>query len=222
MKSKSVLIAVVCLLALAAAQWPWTEEPRKPQKPRAQVYALEGLGALAGTVGCCLPAVCGVGLMGPNLWVFLPPVWLLGDPDTMSVNAGQLMVGACVSLVSAAVLPAAAGYGAAKVGEQRGEDGSTGGAIGGAYFGTAAGVGLGLVGGAVSRSNAVRITSWILGGLCIPSGAVLGYNRGINRGASTGSFTRRLSPPGVALTGVELPDHSVEYGVRVQLAGLRF
>jgi hypothetical protein len=45
MNWKLVVIAVVCLLGLAAAQVPWGGES---ERSRAQVYALEGLGALGG------------------------------------------------------------------------------------------------------------------------------------------------------------------------------
>ena len=64
--------------------------------------------------------------------------------------------------------------------------------------------------------------SLLLGGLAIPAGAVVGYNVGVSREAPPFHFGSRLQMPGVALTSVRLPDHSVEYGVKVQLAGLRF
>jgi hypothetical protein len=70
----------------------------------------------------------------------------------------------------------------------------------------------------------VGIPFYVVGGLAIPVGAVVGYNRSVERegGSDQPSFGARLQVPAVALTCAELPDHSVEYGVKVQLAGLRF
>jgi hypothetical protein len=121
-------------------------------------------------------------------------------------------------------LPAVAAIGTAQVGGVLGEDGSTGWAIGGAYAGAAVGTGLGFLGYYVgSRTNGlVGIPFYVVGGLTIPAGAVAGYNLGIKREVPSHAFGDRLDAPFVALTNVELPDHSVEYGVRVQLASLRF
>jgi hypothetical protein len=58
--------------------------------------------------------------------------------------------------------------------------------------------------------------------LVVPAGAVVGYNLSIKKTSTISSMGERLRPPGVTFTRVELPDHSREYGVRVQLAGLRF
>jgi len=211
MKSKFGLLAVCCMLSLGEAQVPWGGES---QSSRAGAYALEGLGALGG-VACaagCGGAAFVVGL-GAGLASMDNP-----DPGLDAIKAA----GVCVAGVCAAVLPAAAGYGAAKAGEGLGEYGSTGWAMGGAYVGAIAGAGLIGLGFAVSRSTAVQWTSGILGGLAIPTGAVVGYNLRTERGVSHFGSGGRLQAPAVALTGVELPDHSVEYGVKVQLAGVRF
>jgi hypothetical protein len=127
-----------------------------------------------------------------------------------------------MGIAAAAATPVLAGYGADKVGEQLGEDGSTGWAIGGAYAGAVVGAGLVCLGTTVGRSNAVRIPSYVLGGLAVSVGAVAGYNLGIDRAASPSYFGGRIEAPGVTPTSVELPDHSVGYGVKVRLAGLRF
>jgi len=81
-----------------------------------------------------------------------------------------------------------------------------------------------LVGAAASRSNAIRIPAYVLGGLAVPVGAVVGYNLGVPRetGPFGSHYRGRVGLPAVALTSTELPDHSVEYGVKVQFAGLRF
>jgi len=211
LKPKLVLVAVVCLVATAGAQVPWHEQPRKP---RALVYALEGLGALSGAAPC---AGLGLGATGVAL--------VLGvsfDPAAEQDKTGAYLA-LCVGAVAVAAGPACAGYGAAKVGEQLGEDGSTGWSIGGAYLGTAVAAGLISAGVVVSRPE-VSIPLCVLGGFCLPAGAVLGYNLGIPRESwplQLGSGGR-LRFPEVALTGAELPDRTVELGMKVQLAGLRF
>jgi len=211
MKSKFVLLAVCCLLGAARAQ---ASRRGESQRPRWQVYALEGLGALGGTA-CC--AGCG----GVVIWAFavgsaLDHAFIGESEDDWPLVA--------MGIATAAATPVLAGYGAARAGEQLGEDGSTGWAIGGAYAGAVVGAGLVCLGATVGRSNAVRIPSYVLGGLAVSVGAVAGYNLG-GGGAAGGyrpGFGRRLQVPAVALTCVELPDHSVGYGVKVQLAGLRF
>jgi hypothetical protein len=69
-----------------------------------------------------------------------------------------------------------------------------------------------------------RSTDWdvpftVLSGLAIPVGSVVGYNLGAPSRSHIGS---RLELPAVGLTGIERPDRSVDCGVKVQLAGLRF
>ena len=214
MKSKLVLVAAICFGAAAAAEWPWTEEPQKPQRPRAQVYALEGLGALGGAacVAACGGAALAIGIAAGY------------DPSSsVSSFSGPMLIGVGVAAVSAAILPAAAGHGAAWVGEGFGEQGSTGWAIGGAYAGAVVS-GLGLVGvpDPSGRNGWASIPLYVLCGLAIPTGAVVGYNLGAKREVPASGFGSRLEPPGVALTSVRLPDRSLEYGVKVQLAGLRF
>ena len=211
MKSKLVLAVIACLVVTAAAQDLWGGESRKP---RALVYALEGLGALSGVAGCgCLAfgawGVClGLGPMNT----------LNGEPASPIWYAAIFAVPA-----SALAMPAAVGLGAAGVGRLLAEDGSPGGAVSGAYGGAVVGAGLAILGYYGSRRNdAAGIPFYVVGGLAIPAGAVIGYNTGIKREALGQGFEGRLQQPAVALTSVELPDHSVDYGVKVQLAGLKF
>lgn len=215
MRSKLVFVLVALLLVTAAAEIPFGGE--EVRRARAEVYALEGLAAFGGLVGCgCLGAggaavllIVGGAELGAN------GGYERGNPYVVGAGVG-------VALASAAAMPAAAGYGATKVGERLGEYGSTGWAVGGAYVGTAVGLGFVGLGVAANRHQAASIPLYVLGGLSIPTGAVLGYNLGPKREALRPMLWGRLQPPGVALTGAKLPDHSVEYGVKVQLAGLRF
>jgi len=210
MKSKLVLIAVICMVTTAAAQpaLPVAES----QKPRAGVYALEGLGALPGMAGCgCLAMGFGT--------VAILASFGGGSPGTI-LGAFSL------ELVSIAVLPAAAAWGTVSVGERIGEDGSRGWAIGGAYVGLAVTAGATALSVVVVNSTHPRVgrtTYWdipfdVVAALAIPTGAVVGYNLG----APSKSVAGRLQAPALTLTSAELPDHSVEYGVKVRLAGLRF
>jgi hypothetical protein len=212
MKSELVLITVICLVTTAAAQQalPGAES----QKPRAVVWALEGLGALPGVAGCgCLGL--GFGFVGLMAW------W---GNDNPGQNPGMAAGAYSLALVSAAALPAAAAYGTARVGGALGEKGSMGWAIVGAYAGLPVAAGAVALGVHVMNDPhgwdipGLGIPLYVLGGLAIPVGAVVGYNLGTPSNGMGG----RLQPPGVALASVRLPNHSVEYGVKVQLAGLRF
>ncbi len=215
MKSRSVLCVVVCFVAASASHL------QAQERSRAGVYALEGLGALAGVAGCG-------GLAAGFAFVGLMADWGMDNPGQ---NPGAAAVAYSLALVSAAALPATAGYTADRVGAALGEDGSRGWAIGGAYAGLPVAVGAIALGvyvgrtvyyhdpyGRKSHSSSWDIPLYVLGGLAIPVGAVVGYNLGTPSHTVGG----RLQPPGVALTYCELPDHSVSYGLKVQLAGLRF
>jgi MFS family permease len=169
-----------------------------------------------------LPGIAGCGCLG--LGFGFAAFLISWGNDNPGQNPGWTAVALSMALVSGAVLPAAAGYGTARVGRAIGEDGSTGWAIGGAYAGlplAIGGIALGeLVGDSPGHGDQSpwRYPIYVLAGLAIPTGAVVGYNLG----APSNSVGGRLQPPGVALTSVELSDHSVEYGLKVQLAGLRF
>lgn len=207
----SVLVAVACVVSFAAADTS-QPGPELPRKPRAAVYALEGLGALPGMAGCgCLAVGFGA--------VAFISAWGGG-------SKGMIAGAVSLEVASLALLPVAAAWGTISVGERLGEDGSKGWAIGGAYAGLAVTVGAIALGVAVVNSTHPRVgrsTYWdvpfdVVGALAIPVGAVAGYNLGV----PSKVIGARLQPPAVALMSTELPDHSVEYGVKVQLAGLRF
>jgi len=215
---KSVLVAVGYLVALAAAQQPGL----KRERSRAEAYALEGLGALGGALGC--GGLC----MGTLYLASLLP-GELGDDSYLLVIPAMA--------VAAATLPAVAGSGVAKVGDELHENGSQTLAIGGAYAGLPLAVGAIVLGAHVGRPSWYhdpygrqrRSTYWgipfyVLGAMAIPVGAVVGYNLGAPRepGLFGSRHRGRLGLPAVALTSTELPDHSIAYGVKVQPAGLRF
>jgi hypothetical protein len=205
MKSSVVLIAAVCAVAVAPAQMPQQASVRA----RAGTYALEGLGALGGCAGCGLVAVVGLGMM------------IAGSPLDEPSNPVLQGAGLCVVGVSAAGMPAAAGLCAAGVGSWLGGDRSTGWAIGWAYVGAVVGVGLVVLGTDVDRHASCRVATpfYVLGAAAVPVGAVVGYNLGSH---PRGGLGGRLEAPSFALTNAELPSHSVEYGMKVQLAGFRF
>ena len=216
MKSKCVLIAVSCLLGLAGAQ----------ERSRAQVYALEGLGAL-GATAC--GTSCGLTAMLVGFLVEYPPYIYYqgssGDPSAAAIFY-------CLAAVCVAATPAAAAYGTIRAGEALGEQGSRAWAFRGAYAGIPAAAVIAALGVAVGYAadpwrgepSGWSYPFYILAGLAIPVGAVVGYNLGAPREPGLfGSHNRgRLELPAVALTSTRLPDRSVEYGVKVQLAGLRF
>jgi hypothetical protein len=229
MKSKFVLIVLLVVLAEASAD---TLSLEAPVRPRLQVYALEGLGALGGMTGCALGGAGGYLAVGCVVGVTWFLAVLSGSDgygsgfDEGWYKANGVVVGLC-----AAVAPAIAGSGAAGVGQRLGEHGSRGWAIGGAYAGGPLALGAIVLGRKIAygrdgwRDSNLDYPFYVLGGLCIPAGAVLGYNLGVPReaaGPQRPGIGSRLDLPAVALTSVELPDHSLEYGVKVQLAGLRF
>jgi hypothetical protein len=210
---KSALLVICCVLGVVEAQVP---EGTGSRSSRVGAYVLEGLGGLPGVAGCgCLA-------MGFGTFAYIS-AWGGG---IKGVAAGAVSL----EVASLALLPAAAAMGTISVGERLGEHGSRGWAIGGAYAGLVVGAGtiaLGLV--AINsihpwdeRTRYLEVSSEVLGFLAIPVGAVVGYNVGAKHGASVHGLEGRLQAPSLALTSVRLPDHSVEYGVRVRLAGLEF
>jgi len=155
MKSKVVLAVIACLVVTADAQELWGGES---ERSRAEVYALEGLGALGGIL-CC--SSCG----GTALLV---AVTIMGEGDDSDMARLEALPAFGVAFVAAAVLPAATAYGTIKAGDMLGEDGSKGWAFGGAYAGALVGAGITGLGFAASKSYAVRISSSVLGllGVC--------------------------------------------------------
>ncbi len=165
-----------------------------PQRPRALVYALEAGGALGGV------AVCG------------------GVAALSSIDFSQVLLTA--SIVG---LPFATGCAVSLAGGALGERGKFGGAIIGAWAGAPLTIGVLYVSMTTELYSSLPglVATAVLAVAPIPIGAVVGYNLSIPR-TSTGTIGRRLRPPGVTFTSRELPDRSVEYGVRVRLAGLTF
>jgi hypothetical protein len=203
------------VLSSSAAEWPWEwQEP--PPRPRAQVYALEGLGALGGFAG----AAASEGYVG------LLAGLVLAGPDWLGSGVGYDKVRDVWALVmlgvGAVAIPATTGYVTSRVGERIGESGTQTWAIAGAYAGVPVAAGLVLLGvGLSSKTRAAPVPLYVLGGLAIPAGAVVGYNLGIKRDAPLHGSRVRFEAPSVGLTRVEQPDRSLEYGVKVQLVGLK-
>lgn len=183
----------------AGAELPWAV-PR--QRPRALVYALEAAGALGGVATC-------VGVFGLAFLASTSGPFPLGE-----VLLGTSIVG----------LPFASGYGTYLVGDALSEGGTLGGAILGGLAGLPIGIGvlyLSLASEMHSSFPGLVATAMLSVGP-VPLGAVVGYNLSIKKTSTISSMGKRLQPPGVTFTSRELPDHSKEYGVRVQLAGVRF
>jgi hypothetical protein len=141
-------------------------------------------------------------LVGTGAAAVLGAAGFLALFNPSGASGGEQGQGAYIGALVGAALgyPFGCGLGTTIAGRSRYADGNVGGAYAGAYVGCL----LPLIGS--------------------PIGAVIGYNTGTSR--ETGPFglhrRYRLQLPAVALIGAELPDHSVEYGVKVQLAGLRF
>jgi len=190
------------MAATAAADLPWQEEP---ERPRTWEYLLEGLGG----VGCIAP-VAGIGMA-------LSQPFGEGDEGHEGEAAG------IVSMLGAALAPGI-GFSVYTVSDWLGERGSLIRAIGGASLGipVAAGAAALCFHLRARRLSALGGAILVLGALAIPTGAVVGCNLGIEGDAEFPCFGGRFEAPGVMLTSVELPDHTVACGMKVQLAGLRF
>ena len=174
------------------AELPWAE---RPPKPRLLVYTLEAGGALGGVV------VCG------------------GVAALSLIDLSQDLLTA--SLVG---LPFASACGTYLVGRALDEHGTAVGAIIGALVGVP--VGLGIVALSVGVYEPYHsqwaVPMWAAAVLAPPVGALIGYNLSIPNPSVGSGLGGRLQLPGVTFASRELPDHSKEYGVRVQLAGVRF
>jgi len=196
-------LASLVLAAALVVQVGWAQElpSEVTKRPRALVYALETGGALGGVAAC-------VGVFGLS--------FLLS-------TSSPLLLGEIVFGASIAGLPFASAYGAYLAGNALDEEGTVGGAILGALAGAPLTIGVLYVFMITELYSSLPglVATAVLAVAPIPIGAVAGYNLSIPR-TSTGTIGRRLQPPGVTFTSVELPDHSVAYGVKVQLAGLRF
>jgi hypothetical protein len=215
------LLVVCCVLAGQATQ---LRAQMEPQMSPAEVYAKEGLGALGGTAcaascgGAALGVayLCGLGLAFNQEYG--------SDPGDWAVFEAAL----CVAGVCAAVLPAAAAYGTIRAGEDIGAYGSGDWAYGGAYAGLPLAVGAFALGIYVGNSPGQYghshwdIPIFVLGGLAIPVGAVVGYNLGVKREAPPSYFGGRFDVPRLAMTFRQCPDRTTEYGLNIRLVGVRF
>ena len=203
-----VALPVSGMLSLGIAQLGRMES----QRPNAGAYVLEGLGGVAG-LGA--GAACGVAVTyGVTvLYVAANPTGL----DALGVAGVTLL--AC-----GAALPACAGYGVSAVGDNMTEGGgSSAGAYVGAYAALPVAILLGVL-GSNARTSEGNVTGLVLGALTVPAGAVVGYNwpSGQSAGIYGTRLDGRIELPVVALDQVVRDDRTTEYGVKVQLASVRF
>jgi len=218
---RNALVVILLLVAVGSAD---SFSVEVPAHPRLHVYAAEfggGLGVL----------VLGAGVGGGAVYLgLLVTAWGLvmsinGNPvigvPIMAAGMGIAMVGGGIAVVA----PAGCGMTVARIGDSWHEGGSKWAAIGGAYAGVVPGVGIVYAGHrlADSRQNGwLGLPFYALAAFCVPAGATVGYNLSIARKQVSSFFEIRLESPGLVFTSVELPDHSVQYSVKVQLARVRF
>jgi hypothetical protein len=193
------VLAVLLTAALGAADTVVTKRTCRP--PGWGPIAAEAGGGLVGG------AIVGAGGLGAGLGLSLA---LFGPMEPL--EPGLLVTGAC----AAAGVSLGTTIGTCVVGRACDQNGRWVPTFLGALAGTIVGVPAFLLG---ERAFKPLL---LVGPLLPVTGAVLGYNLSARRGIPPSRSGVRLQPPCLALTGVELPDHSVEYGVKVQLAGLRF
>jgi hypothetical protein len=197
MKSKFVLNAVALAVTIAVAQ---TKPTREPFFLDEQSYPGELIAAM----------LCGA-VVGAGTAVGSGLVFAAVQHRAFPASELGVQVGAALGY------PLGCGLGTVLVGMSLHEGGNTGAAYGGAY----AGLALGALVGLVTKKWDVALAPMFL---LPPAGAYVGYRLGRTEPgwARIGTIGERLLAPGLALASDELPDHSVEYGVKVQLAGLRF
>jgi hypothetical protein len=131
--------------------------------------------------------------------------------STFSVDGPGFQVGAALGY------PFGCGLGTILCGKSSHGDGNNGAAYGGAY----AGLALGALAGLVTGKWEVAIPPMVL---LPPVCAYVAYRLGRTEfgWARAAAIDKRLLAPGMSLALAELPDHSVQYGVKAQLVGLRF
>ena len=193
-------MAVLMVFQFAGAQ---ESPPEVTQRPRGQVYASEFAAGFGGVV------VAGVGGAAMFMYYLLP----------FAVSRPLL-----VAMPSLVVAPAAGGLLVGQVGRNLHEQGSEMLAVLGAYAGLVPGAAIGYGGYRITNGFAsawLAVPFCVAAVGCVAGGATLGYNSAPTTEA-TGFLDQRLEPPGLTFTSVELPDHSVEYGVKIQLASIRF
>jgi len=197
MKSKFVLSAVGLAVTITLAQTKPTRDPfslPEADYPGELVFA-----TLCG-------AVVGAGTgFGSGL------VIAAVQHRTFSVSDPGVLVGMALGY------PLGCGLGTVLAGRTSCQLGNTGAAYGGAYAGLALGALAGLVTGKWEVAGPPMV-------LLPPVCAYVGYRLGRTEPgwARSGTIDERLLAPGMSLASVELPDHTFAYGMKVQLAGLRF
>jgi hypothetical protein len=222
MRSRFVLLAVGCLLATAGAADSLSVEV--PAHPRLQVYATE-FGAGLGTFVLGEVAGGGAGYVGTFMLAYSLMAGIAGRA-VIGVTigaAGMVIAAAGVGMVVWA--PGASGLFVARVGDRWAEGGSKVAAIEGAYAGVVPGAGIAYTGLrlAYSRHNGwLGLPLYVLGVFCVPAGATVGYNLSVHRKPLSISLEKRLEPPELTFTSIEGPDHTLGYGVKIRLAGLKF
>jgi hypothetical protein len=192
---------VLMVLQFAGAQ---ESPPEVAKRPRMQVYASEFAAGFGGFV------VAGVGGAALFMYYLLP------------FATSRPVVVATPALV---VAPAAGGLLVGQIGRNLHERGSELLAVVGAYAGLVPGAAIGYAGYRVTNGYAnawLAVPFCAAAVVCVAGGATFAYNSALPMTQATGFLDQRLEPPGMTFTSRELPDRSVEYGVRVQLAGLRF
>jgi hypothetical protein len=216
----SLVLAVLFVVQVAGAQ---ELSPEVTKRPRLQVYAAEFAAGLGGFIGA---AVVGGGLYFGGAALVLLGIMLVMFQHNPLGLLGFLAGGPMMSVGFTAGLgsPFGGSYAVYAVGNKWHEGGTLTGATVGMLVGLVPGAGIVYLGYYGSRDLGV-LNGWpfyAAGAVCVAAGATIGYNLSIPKVTVTGQPGDRLQPPGVTFTSVELPDHSVAYGVKVQLAGLRF
>jgi hypothetical protein len=222
-KVVALTMALVMILQVAGAQ----ELPPEVTRPqRAPVYAAE-FGA--GLAGFALVAALGFGVLYGGAWITGLGLSIVFDEGSL---LGMLLLPPGLAAMTAGLWtgvgsPLGGAIGVRAAGNAWREGGTLGGATIGAYLGLVPSAGIGYVCYRLTGEwNTISdVPIYALGtacAVCVAAGATVGYNLSIPESSAVGSLGERLESPGVTFTSTELPDHSVEYGVRVQLAGLRF
>lgn len=218
-KTVALAMAALMVFQLAGAQ-ELPPEVRRP--PRVLAYAAEFGAGLGGTV---LGLALGIGLFycGAAVSVIgLAIAFAGGGPfGLLLLVPGAALMGA--GFTTALCSPACGAYAVSAVGSGWREGGTLNGAAVGAYVGLIPGAGIGYVGYCLTGAwnTWANVPFYAVGAACVAAGATIGYNLSIPKTSAVGGLGERLQPPGITFTSVEHLDHSVEYGVKVQLVTIR-
>jgi hypothetical protein len=223
MKSFLVPLAVCCVLVtLAAAD---TLSVEMPERPRLQVHATEfgvGLGVFA--VAAPIGVAISYGAVAATVWCMVGSLFMEAKGlDGALLFAAGMVVAPFAATV--AVVPGLCAEAVFRVGERLTRGGQRLPAFVGAYVGVVPCAGIALGGRALAqakRDDWLGLPFYILAAACVPLGATVGYNLSVRRESGHGFLDNRAAPPSLTFTRTELPDRTVAYGVKLQLAGLRF